>query len=65
MVIALGIGVTPLANLVASAVLTIPLAALSWHFVESRALALKASLVRPRGPVAVAVDGRLVAAPPR
>ena len=40
-VIALNIGTTPLLNLAAAFVLTIPIAAASWHFVESPALKLK------------------------
>lgn len=39
--IATGIATTPFANMAATLVLTLPLAALSWHLVEKPALALK------------------------
>ena len=44
--IALGWATTPLANIVASLAITIPLAALSWHLVEHPALRQKPRLVR-------------------
>lgn len=40
-VIATGIGTTPASNMIAAFLLTLPLAALSWHLVEKPALALK------------------------
>ena len=46
--IALGIGVTPLANIVWGLALTLPFAAASWHLIESPALGLKPHLVRRR-----------------
>jgi peptidoglycan/LPS O-acetylase OafA/YrhL len=39
--IATGLATTPVANMMATLVLTLPLAALSWHFIEKPALALK------------------------
>ncbi len=44
--IALGWAATPLANIAVGLALTLPLAALSWHFVESPALRLKPRLTR-------------------
>lgn len=44
---ALGVGKTPYANMAAAYLLMLPLAALSWHFVEKPALALKARWSRP------------------
>lgn len=40
-VLALGIGVTPIANIVTAFALLLPFAAASWHFIEKPALALK------------------------
>lgn len=48
LVIALGWGTTPLANLGTAFAVTVLLAGLSWHFVESPALALKPRLSRRR-----------------
>ncbi len=52
--IALGWATTPLANLAVGLALTLPMAALSWHLIESPALALKPRLTR-RATVAVSV----------
>jgi len=44
--VALGIGVTPYANIATALLLAVPAAALSWHLVEKPALALKPRLTR-------------------
>lgn len=50
--VALGWGTTPLANIGVGLAITLPFAALSWHLVESPALALKPRLARrPRSKV--------------
>lgn len=46
--IALGLGLTPLTNLFWGTLITLPFAALSWHFIESPALSLKTTLMRGR-----------------
>ncbi len=53
--IAMDFGRTPGANILAGLVITLPLAALSWHLVEQPALALKTRLTRSRSPK-VSVD---------
>lgn len=50
--IATGVATTPVSNMLATLVLTLPLAALSWHFVEKPALALKGRKARAVAPVA-------------
>jgi peptidoglycan/LPS O-acetylase OafA/YrhL len=47
--IASGIAATPISNMVATLAFTLPLAALSWHFVEKPALALKTRKPKPAG----------------
>lgn len=46
--IASGVATTPVANMVGTLLLTLPLAALSWHLVEKPALALKGRKARAR-----------------
>ena len=46
LVLALGWGTTPLANIAISFIVMLPFAALSWHFVESPALGLKSRWAR-------------------
>jgi peptidoglycan/LPS O-acetylase OafA/YrhL len=48
--LALGYGTTPLTNIAAGLVLTLPLAAMSWHFVEHPALGLKSRYTKGREP---------------
>lgn len=52
--ISLGLGLTPLTNLFWGIAITLPFAALSWHFIESPALNLKSTLMRSRRVTAAA-----------